>query len=224
MKYIQLPLRFMLGSVGERREGDDPTAIAEWEERSKACWSVMRGLKSLSDKFGLQRESEPAFCLSSDSPSARAAERVGGFPLAWKRRDRRLTHETYGWTNSLRSHEHHIFLEVRDGGGAWKALSPESLYHSAVHEFGHRLQLEGLVDWSYDAEGGKRCSAEARAFADVVAKRSGGGYIRLHPNLPERQAREPDYEPLALQCRRKAGLSDHPSFSELADGFMIRRV
>lgn len=96
-------------------------------------------------------------------------------------------------------------------------LDGEKLYEMAVHEFAHSLQVKGLVDWPIDVKyrNGDRCSREVTEFGKVVARRSHGSYVRLHPNMVEARDGEPDYGPLAREARKRQGLSPEPTAEEL---------
>jgi hypothetical protein len=57
-------------------------------------------------------------------------------------------------------------------------LAPQEDLGCGTSEDGHRLQVEGLVDWPWDRDGGE-CSSKAREFAERVARWSTGGNVQL---------------------------------------------
>ena len=211
-QYIVLPER-ALGGAGpsvpwEQRE--------QWWDVSKGLLGVVLGLERLSTLFGLPA-SRPKFFIWAEAlpPEFVAkAEALGFVDGTWVEGD------LNGWTPAGEPSVHYIGLKERcDGSGCgerghslgFHVRPGEEIYKSAVHEFGHRLQLEEIADWPYDLADG-RCSSEVVRFADFVSKQSSGSYVYLN------DVHGRGYGSLAEACRLKHGLSPRPTAAELGMG------
>ena len=209
--YLEYPLKFWLRPP-TRQEWPkdiayDPALDARMEESTTVAWVIFKGLRRISEMFGLSPPSQPVFVDFWDAPWVRSVQKENPWPRSWIKSRFDLSHDNYGWTRRTDPDKHYILMGERSrwDHAKWEPRSREKMYRTAIHEFGHRLQLTGLVDWPFDLQDGV-CSTEVRRFAEHVAKRSAGDHVRLWANRRELRNREPDYGDLVSQCRRKQGL------------------
>lgn len=167
---------------------------------------VVKLLDQLSTAFGLSPCSQPVFFSWAEALPPHIAK-----GLAADLREyigRQSPHEVRAWTPRGEPHRPRLALSEFDGAQQrWAGRSAEALLRTACHEFGHRLQLEKLVDWEWDLSGGD-CSSEVVKFAEFVSKRYTGMV-----NLADNWGR--GYRDLARACRVKARLPAELSFAEL---------
>lgn len=163
----------------------------EWQvpgHFGKAVINVLEGLGAISEKFGLST-SRPVFIAFEHHLNPATAEKLRALEHRPDARGRSLfkahrvaagTVDQFGWTPHDAPERPRIALteSCRCHEWGYHLRSAGALYKTALHEFGHRLQLEKVVDWPFDLQDGD-CSSEVQKFAERVSRWSTGGSVNL---------------------------------------------
>ena len=187
----------------------------EWPEREvvwdfgKAVTNVLEGLSAVSAQFGLS-PSRPVFIAFEGHLNPVTVEKLRALERRPDARGRSLfkrhrvlagTVDVFGWTPHDAPDRPRLSLteSCRCHKWGYHRRSADALYKTAMHEFGHRLQIEGLVDWEFDLQDGD-CSSEVQKFAERVSRWSTGGLVNLTDGNWDYV-----YRRLAERCRQKTG-------------------